>query len=269
MFSIGEFSRITGLTVKTLRFYHEQGVLKPSRVESGSGYRYYDHDKVETAHVIKTLRELEFSLAEIKEILSSYDDDSDLVSFFESRKSEIQRRMQDDRRMIKMLGEVIQREIEVSEKMANESYSVEEKTLEPLLVASVRMQGKYSDCGTGFSKIGRKFGRFICGKSMLLHHDSEYREDDANFDVVMPIKKGESVDDIVVSELPGGRCLSLMHLGPYEELRHSYAKIMDHANEQGITYSTPTREVYHKGPGMIFKGNPKKYLTEIQLMIDE
>lgn len=41
MLSIGEFSRATGLTVKTLRFYHEQGILVPSQVDSGSGYRFY------------------------------------------------------------------------------------------------------------------------------------------------------------------------------------------------------------------------------------
>ncbi|MEX2120445.1 MAG: MerR family DNA-binding transcriptional regulator [Pirellulales bacterium] len=39
-FSIGEFSKITGLTVKTLRFYHEQGLLVPSCVGEETGYRY-------------------------------------------------------------------------------------------------------------------------------------------------------------------------------------------------------------------------------------
>ena len=42
VFSIGEFSKITGLTVKTLRFYHEQGLLHPTHVDSETGYRYYD-----------------------------------------------------------------------------------------------------------------------------------------------------------------------------------------------------------------------------------
>jgi effector-binding domain-containing protein len=72
-----------------------------------------------------------------------------------------------------------------------------------------------------------------------------------------------------VYELPGGRCLSLMHLGPYEELRRSYEQIFKYAKEQSVKYLVPSREVYHKGPGMIFRGNPQKYLTEIQLMIDE
>ena len=69
MFSIGEFSRITGMTVKTLRFYHEQGLLEPTHVDSETGYRYYDASKIETARIIMHLRSLDLTLEEIGEIL--------------------------------------------------------------------------------------------------------------------------------------------------------------------------------------------------------
>jgi DNA-binding transcriptional MerR regulator len=42
MFSIGQFSRITGLTVKTIRLYHEEGVLQPAWIDDETGYRYFD-----------------------------------------------------------------------------------------------------------------------------------------------------------------------------------------------------------------------------------
>ncbi len=267
MYSIGEFSRATGLTVKTLRFYHEQGILEPSRVESGSGYRYYSDAKIETARVIGKLREVEFSVAEIKEILSSHDDDADLLALLESRKAEVQQRMQIDRRIVRLLEDIITHEREASQKMSNATYSVERKQVEPMLVASIRMTGKYSDCGPGFGKLGRKFGRHICGKGLMLCHDGEYRAEDANFEVAMPVRRGEPVDDIQVKTLPGGTCLSLMHLGPFDELSRSYAQILQYAKDQGLEISLPSREVYHKGPGMIFRGNPQKYLTEIQLML--
>ena len=51
-YSIGEFSKVTGLSVKTLRFYHEKGILVPSSVDDLSGYRFYDESKVEKARVI-------------------------------------------------------------------------------------------------------------------------------------------------------------------------------------------------------------------------
>jgi DNA-binding transcriptional MerR regulator len=80
MFSIGEFSKITGLTVKTLRFYHEQGLLAPAQIDDQTGYRYYDDRQIETARVIKQLRELEFSIAEIAELLANYHDDAEVLA---------------------------------------------------------------------------------------------------------------------------------------------------------------------------------------------
>ncbi len=70
LFSIGEFSKITGLTVKSLRFYHEQNLLAPTAVDDQTGYRYYDAEKIGPARVIAQLRELEFSLSEIAEIFA-------------------------------------------------------------------------------------------------------------------------------------------------------------------------------------------------------
>ena len=101
----------------------------------------------------------------------------------------------------------------------------------------------------------------------MLHYDSEYREDDADFEACMPIRKGKAADGISVRELPGGRCVALVHKGPYEQLGRSYAKILGYIKDKGYEVAMPTREVYLKGPGMIFKGNPRNYLTEIQILV--
>ncbi len=85
----------------------------------------------------------------------------------------------------------------------------------------------------------------------------------------MPVRRGEPVDGISVRELPGGRCVSLLHKGPYDQLGRSYAKVLEFICEKGYEITTPTREVYHKGPGMFFRGNPKNYLTEIQMILKE
>ena len=61
--------------------------------------------------------------------------------------------------------------------------------------------------------------------------------------------------------------MSLLHSGPYEELGRSYEKAFAYIHDHGYEIELPTREVYIKGPGMIFKGNPAKYLTEIQVLI--
>ena len=110
-----------------------------------------------------------------------------------------------------------------------------------------------------------RLGRHIAGKPLCLYYDGEYREDDADFEPCFPIRREIAVDGVSVRTLPGGRGLALIHRGPYDQLGRSYAKILQHANERKFNLALPTREVYVKGPGMIFKGNPKNYLTEIQL----
>ena len=74
MFSIGEFSKITRLPIKTLRYYHERRLLVPANVDVGSGYRYYNGANIERARIIVTLRGLEFSLEEIGNILADCED---------------------------------------------------------------------------------------------------------------------------------------------------------------------------------------------------
>jgi DNA-binding transcriptional MerR regulator len=79
MFSIGEFSTASGIPVRTLRFYHEKGVLVPAAVDVETGYRAYDQRSLEIARVIVALRGLEFSLDDIREILAGAADDADIL----------------------------------------------------------------------------------------------------------------------------------------------------------------------------------------------
>jgi len=53
-----------------------------------------------------------------------------------------------------------------------------------MLIAGIRMKGKYGDCSGGFSRLGKAIGRYICGKALCLYYEAEYREDDANLNLV-------------------------------------------------------------------------------------
>lgn len=151
--------------------------------------------------------------------------------------------------------------------MQSSTYDVEEKVLEPMLIAGVRMKGKYSDCGQGFARVSKSFGRYAAGKPCNLYYDGQYREEDADFETCIPIRKAKQVEGISVRQLPGGPCVALLHKGPYDQLGRSYAKILKYVEQKGYEVVLPTREVYLKGPGMLLKGNPKNYLTEIQMLI--
>lgn len=68
---IQEFARFTGVSVRTLHYYDEIGLLKPAQVDKATGYRYYDEQSLLRMQEILFYRELDFSLKSIEEILSS------------------------------------------------------------------------------------------------------------------------------------------------------------------------------------------------------
>ena len=66
MLKIGEFSKLSMLTIKALRFYEKEELLIPARVDEHSGYRFYEASQLEIAAKIKALRQLDFTVEEIK-----------------------------------------------------------------------------------------------------------------------------------------------------------------------------------------------------------
>ena len=70
---MGDFSRATHLSVKTLRHYHQVGLLEPATVNPDTGYRYYSAGQIPTAQVIRRLRDLEMPVADVKAVLAAPD----------------------------------------------------------------------------------------------------------------------------------------------------------------------------------------------------
>ena len=71
--AIGDFSRMTHLSVKALRHYHDVGLLAPAEIDPVSGYRFYEPGQLPTAQVIRRFRDLGMPLEEIKEVLEAPD----------------------------------------------------------------------------------------------------------------------------------------------------------------------------------------------------
>src|ERR1700750_2386397 len=71
--TIGDFSRASHRSVKTLRPYHEVGLLEPSEVDPDNGYRYYSDDQIPLAQVIRRLRGLQMPVADVKSVLAAPD----------------------------------------------------------------------------------------------------------------------------------------------------------------------------------------------------
>lgn len=265
MFTIGEFSKVCGLTVKTLRFYHDEGVLTARAVDDSTGYRYYTEDQIETARAIALLRGLDFSLADIREILTRQIAGEAIVATLERHRADLEQRAKQTRAAMRTLDRWIKEERAANLDVTTDK--IQEKQLEPMLIAGIRMRGRYSDSGKAFGRLGRNLGRHISGPAFLLHYDSEYKEDDADFEACMRLRSQKTVDGISTREQVGGPAVCLLHRGPYEEMGRSYARVMKYLRAKGHEIVMPTREIYLKCPGLIFKGNPRNYLTEIQIPI--
>jgi DNA-binding transcriptional MerR regulator len=71
--TIGAFSRISHLSVKTLRYYHEVGLLEPAVIDPDSGYRYYRPGQAHSAHLVRRYRDLGLPAADVKAVLAAAD----------------------------------------------------------------------------------------------------------------------------------------------------------------------------------------------------
>lgn len=264
MFTIGQFSRITGLTVKTIRLYHEKGLIIPAHSDPFTGYRYFDQRNVEEARKVKLLRELEFPLIEIGRMLEGSGDDSDILGFLESRRDSIQERAKKLNLIVSTLDDIIRSEQEAAV-IGEVDSQIVEKNLEATQIAGIRWKGRYSETGVYLGRVARAAGRHIVGKPMNLYWDSEYREEDADLESCFPVIGLSGEGEVTVRTLEGGPFVCLVHKGAYESIGRSYERVMAYAQDRDYQPVLPSREVYLKGPGMIFQGNPRNYLTEIQM----
>jgi DNA-binding transcriptional MerR regulator len=99
-YTIGEFSKMTGLTIKAIHLYHEKTILVPAVVDEANGDRLFDDANVERAGGIALLKELQFSLCEIPELMNDYDDDGELLGFLERKRLDLRKRMMQMRRCL-------------------------------------------------------------------------------------------------------------------------------------------------------------------------
>ena len=87
----------------------------------------------------------------------------------------------------------------------------------------------------------------------------------ADIELCLPVKCRITHPSVTCKKLPGIKALRTLHYGSYDTLYLAYKSVFAYANANNYKILVPTREVYLKSPGMIFKGNPANYTTEILL----
>ena len=259
MYKISDFSKITNLTIKALRYYDEENILTPSYRNNENSYRYYDDNDFQNAQLIAMLRALDFSISEIKDVLANCDNPDDLSYYLEEKKNMIECKISKEKELIRKISLYIKSKNTEDTSM---SYKIEVKEIAPVTVASIRYKGKYSDVGMYIGKIYKAVKKSGAGAPFNCYYDAEFKED-ADIELCVPTTKLINDSSISAKKLPAIKAICTTHTGSYDKLNLAYKALLDYANEYNINCLAPSREIYIKGPGMIFKGNENNYVTEI------
>lgn len=271
---IGRFSLITRLSRKALRLYDERGLLVPGERDLCTGYRYYSGAQIPRGVSIKTLCGLGFSLDDIDRLLMAKDarDTTAIRELFEKRRCEIRSEVA----RLQQIEAILENEAASLELIYMSLNEPLVKDIPALRIVGKRGIGSYGEiisrlmpelCGQLFSEENQKNGLKVTGPFMSLYHDCEYREKDATVECAAPVTGRVVLSDpaMEVRTIPGGRCLSLIHKGPYARLHEAWSRIGAYAEDRGFLPAGPHRELYLNDPATV---SEDELLTELQIPID-
>jgi len=259
---IGMFSKLSHLTVKALRYYEKEGILKPAAIDEWTGYRYYEPTQLETAARIKAFRQLELSIDEIKLIFSGADE----REILRSKAKELA----ETRTRIDTLISSIHHILEEKEMKVE----VTEKVIPAMLVfSSETLLAQYADIMAWIPSLGEECLRLNPGLQcaepeyeFCEYLDAEYRETDIRIRHSQAVTEPGVENDIIkFRRLPETRVLSIYHRGSYDNIGASYAFLVNYAKQNGYKIAGLARECYLDG--IWNKETPDEWLTEIQLPI--
>jgi DNA-binding transcriptional MerR regulator len=135
MLKIGDFSKLSRISIRMLRHYDEIGLLMPKSIDNFTGYRFYSEDQLPVVGRITALKDMGFSLATIREILKSYDDPKALAKFLAVKQVEVQAEAEEAEHRLLLLDTAIKR---LGKDGTVMNYNVTLKELPERYVASVR-----------------------------------------------------------------------------------------------------------------------------------
>ena len=263
MLRIGEFSKLSHLTVKALRFYEREGLLIPENVDEWTGYRTYDTSQLKDAAIIKSYRQLGLSIDEIKAILNGADKKIILAS-----KAEVLKTQKED---IDVRLSIINHILEDEEM----KYQVTVKEMPAAIVYYTEVKvKKFSDMMSIIPELGAECMELNPGMKcanppyeFCEYLDEEHREEDITIRHNEAVEKfGKESERIKFREIPAVKVLSIFHKGSYDEIGEAYAYIMKYAEENGYKVNGLSRECYIDG--IWNKDSVDEWLTEIQLPIE-
>jgi len=270
MIRIGDFSKLSRVTIKTLRHYDEVGLLKPAYVDIFSGYRYYTYEQLPRLNRILALKDLGFSLEEIGQLLADELTAEQVRGMLKLRQAEIRQRVQNEtERLVRVEARL--RQIEQENIMPE--YEIVIKKVEPIRVATLRGvvplppdQGKLWGELEGY--LAMHHVRPV-GPCLSLYHDEDYKEVDWDIEVCEPIDGDlPETERVKVRQLAGHDTMAcVVHHGPFVTIGEAYEALLKWIGENGYHIVGPSREIYlreaHEGDQ-----NDPETLTEVQFPVE-
>jgi len=271
MIKIGDFARLSQVSVVTLRYYDEMDLLKPVRVDSFTGYRFYSADQLPRLNRILALKDLGFSLEQIRLMLADGLTSEQLRGMLTMQRNEVEKRLADEQERLRRI-EARLRQIELEDKMPR--YDVVLKNTPVMLVASRRVTIPTNDqvpqlLGPAYMEVYdyvHQQGAKDTGPCFALWHSPAdvYENEDA--EAIVPIdRRLEGTDRVKVYELPSTQVAAVVHHGEFEDFTQGHAALLDWIDSNGYRIVGPYREIYIKHE----KSELSDSTTEIQFPVEK
>ncbi|NWF69952.1 MAG: MerR family transcriptional regulator [Chloroflexi bacterium] len=265
MLKISEFSRLTQVPAKTLRYYDELGLFSPAHSDPFTGYRYYSVEQLPRLNRILALKGLGLSLEQIAQLLRDDLPAQELREMLRAKEAETRQRLAEEHRRLQQVAARL-RQIEDEGRVSD--YEIVLKPVPPLRVISLRqIVPDLSQIAAALALMFPRLEGHVAAQragpaapALILYHDSEFHEQNIDIEAALPIS-GEipTAAPLRVHTLPAALMACTIHRGAYEDLGRAHVAILRWAASQPYQIGAPNREIFLQARTV-----PDKLVTEIQ-----
>ncbi|WP_206458867.1 MerR family transcriptional regulator [Anaerovorax sp. IOR16] len=270
MFKIGEFSKLTQVTIRMLRYYDEVGLLKPAQIDSWTGYRMYSVEQIPILNKIIYLRDSGFSVAEIAIVINS-EDNNFIMEQLDNKFLEIKKIIQSEQ---EKLRKITLAKSEILHKKSDMHYNVTIKSVPSYQVLSLR---KIIPDYFAEGELWKELFAFaeqqqisVSSDTFTIYHDAEYKEKNVDVELCMPVKKvGKSIGDFSYrnTELVSIMACTMVY-GEFSNIAGAYLAFARWLQKNSFyKMGEQSRQIVHRGPWN--EKDPQKYLVEIQIPLEK
>lgn len=270
MFKIGEFSKLTQVSIRMLRYYDEVGILKPAQTDKNSSYRLYSIEQIPTVNKIIFLRDLGFSIAEITTAINKWDDDF-IANELQQKQEEIKKIIEVEKDKLSKIEIAME---DIKREKIDINYNVSIKNIPSYKVLSLRkvVPSYYSegDMWVEMSSFAKANNILISENTFSIYHDAEYKEKDVDIELCSAVEEfGQDKDGFTYRNTEAIPLMaSTMVYGDFKNIGKAYLSFANWLQEHSkYKMAGQSRQIIHRGPWN--EKNPQDYLIEIQIALEE